>query len=144
MNSRDFVQALSTFFLPEQLNLAQKLLELPSKSANARQAELSRWFLSLAQDDQLHVRSLLRETIANCVFSFLVLLDNCDSISSEEETGYFELFYATASKRVRLNVISEGPSDAETYRKANEALAADGQPALLHDLFLDAQSERPN
>lgn len=141
MNSRDFAQALDKFFLPEQLDSMRRLLETPSQAASARQLELSRWFRLLDPDDKQRVLSLLQEGIANCVFSFLVLLDNCDSVSFEEETGYFELFYATSNKRVRLNIISEGPTDPGTYRDANEALAASGQTELLHDLFLDAKNQ---
>ena len=142
MNSQEFVQALNKYFLPEQLVLVQRILEAPPKSASDRQIALSKWFQSLAHEDKERILSLLHETLASCIFSFLVLLDNCDSISSEDETGYFELFYATSGERVRLNIISEGPSEPETYREANEALVASGQAELLHDLFIEAQGSR--
>ena len=49
--------------------------------------------------------ALVRDVITQTVFHMLVVLDNCDTIVDQEETGYFELFYSLGNRRIRLTPI---------------------------------------
>lgn len=142
MNAQDFTSALASVFLDEQLSSALRSLEPTAPAETPTSKQVAAWYGGLPQSDKDQVRELLRGILSSCIFHFLVLLDNCDTITAEEEVGYFELFYATPTNRVRLNIISDGPADLDSYRLANEAIAREEHFDMLHDLYMDAVSKK--
>jgi hypothetical protein len=93
MNAQEFVSAIRTFVMvPAVSDTVAAVRSPPGRRPASELKELSAWFGSLSNHDQVMVERMLEMVAQGAVFGVLAVIDGARKVASSKETPeYFEL-----------------------------------------------------
>jgi hypothetical protein len=94
MNQDEFVAAIKLTVHDSAIAATKKrLLSPPGRSPHPKNVQLSAWFKSLSEADQMRVEEVIHQAVHDSVFGFLCVLDEVVAIESEPNKGSLELWF---------------------------------------------------
>jgi hypothetical protein len=104
MTREEFIQALKVQTSDSAVDGTKRNLERPAgRKPRKADVELSEWYRSLSEADQVRVLQAVQEAAELAVFSFLCVLDGVSAIEDGPDKGELKLYYSKGEQSVLLN-----------------------------------------